>query len=285
MFQASPSLTRPQCPRLRRLQRPSPRRPANQLGFRFRRRQLPTKIGVVIPTYNQFEYAKIAVDSLLANTANCLAILVDDGSPDWNKAMWEKYPSNKLLLYRFPKNDKNLTRSWNKGIELALDHRCQVIVAGNSDLKFPPRWEEGLVEALDAGAGSAGPTTNAPGHRTRQNVKLYHPNYKVKDSDAHIAAVSEYLLANHVGHTEKGPLNGFCIAAKAETWTAGAYSLPHAFFNPKYKMTRNEDELMGRWRKLGFTSVIACSSFVFHYRGVTRNPSGKNAGSGHKRLN
>jgi hypothetical protein len=50
-------------------------------------------------------------------------------------------------------------------------------------------------------------------------------------------------------------------------------------------MIRNEDELMGRWRKLGFTSVIACSSFVFHYRGVTRHPCGKNAGSGHKRLN
>jgi len=62
----------------------------------------------------------------------------------------------------------------------------------------------------------------------------------------------------------------------------GAMS-PGLFFNPKDKMTRNEDELMGRWKKLGITSAVACSSFVFHYRGVTRKPSGKGAGKGHLR--
>lgn len=256
----------------------------HQLEPRFKNPRLERKIGVVIPTYNQFEYAKIAVESCLKNTANVLVVLVDDGSPEWNQDMWEKYPKNKLLLYRFPKNDKNLTRSWNKGIELCLDYKCQIVVAGNSDLKFPPNWTKGLLEVLDAGAGAVGPTTNAPGHRSRQNVKNYYPNYKVKDSDAHIAKVSEYLIAHHHDHTEKGPLNGFCIAAKAETWIAGAHTYPTAYFNPKYKMTKNEDELMGRWKKLGFTSAIACSSFVFHYRGVTRHPSGRNAGSGHKRL-
>ena len=239
-------------------------------------------MAVVIPTYNQFDYAKIAVESLLASSANSLAVLVDDGSPSWNPAMWDMYPKHRLLLYRFEKNDKNLTRSWNKGIQLALTQNPKIIVAGNSDLKFPPNWILGIEEALEGGAGVVGPTTNAPGHRASQNVIKYYPGFKVSDSDVYISKVSSELLRLHSGKTVSSPLNGFCIAAKATTWLMGAMS-PDLFFNPKYKMTRNEDELMGRWKKLGITSAVACSSFVFHYRGVTRKPSGKGAGKGHLR--
>jgi GT2 family glycosyltransferase len=242
-------------------------------------------IAVVIPTYNQFEYARIAVESFLANTANGLIILVDDGSPKWNPSMWTMFPPNKLIVYRFPKNDKNLTRSWNRGIHLALENHAQMIIAGNSDLKFPPNWSKGLLEALNEGAGVVGPLTNAPGHRAKQQVGRFVKGYTVDDSDNKLSEVSALLLKEQAGATEPGPLNGFCLAALSETWALGAYNLEnHQFFNPKYKMVRNEDELMGRWKKLGLSSRIALSSFVFHYRGVTRNPSGRNAGTGNLRI-
>lgn len=239
---------------------------------------------MIIPTFNQFEYAKIAVDSLLANTANCLAILVDDGSPEWNHAMWAKYPRKSFLQYRFPKNDKNLTRSWNKGVQLALENKCQVIVTGNSDLKFPPMWSKGVVEALEEGVGAVGPTTNAPGHRPKQHIKHYFRNYKVDDSDEYISHVSSEIILNHFGKVDYSLLNGFCMAALGSTWIAGAYSSGGNFYNPRNKMVKNEDELIGRWRTMGFTTAVACSSFVFHYRGVTRNPSGKRSGRGSLRL-
>lgn len=240
---------------------------------------------MVIPTYNQFDYAKIAVESFLANTANGIVILVDDGSPQWNPEMWSKYPKTRLQTFRFPRNDKNLTRSWNKGISLALEHHAQVIIAGNSDLKFPRLWSRGVVESLGAGAGVVGPMTNAPGHRPRQHVKRFVSDYTVNDSDEYIAGISTRLYDSCKGIIEKGPLNGFCLASKAETWKAGAYNLSEGqFFNPKYKMVKNEDELMGRWKKLGISNAIACSSFVFHYRGVTRHPSGRNAGKGSLRI-
>jgi hypothetical protein len=160
-----------------------------------------------------------------------------------------------------------------------------VIIAGNSDLKFPQNWSKGIIEALEEGAGVVGPMTNAPGHRPRQHVSRFVSSYVVDDSDSYISKISNLLYKEKVGCTEKGPLNGFCLAARAATWKAGAYSLSnHHFFNPKFKMTRNEDELMGRFKKLGISSRIACSSFVFHYRGVTRHPSGRSAGKGHLRI-
>lgn len=127
--------------------------------------------------------------------------------------------------------------------------------------------------------------TNAPGHRPNQDVRTKVKKYKVDDSDEAIAATSERLILSMAGRTGKGPLNGFCLAATSSTWIKGAYKLPGMFFHPKYKMTRNEDELMGRWKSLGLRSAIAYSSFVFHYRGVTRHPSGKGAGRGFLRLN
>lgn len=127
--------------------------------------------------------------------------------------------------------------------------------------------------------------TNAPGHRARQHISRFISKYKVDDSDKYIAGVSKDLLGKNPGKVEKGPLNGFCLAALASTWVRGAYDISNKqFFNPKFKMVSNEDELMGRWEKLGLASAIACSSFVFHYRGVTRHPSGRNAGIGHLRI-
>lgn len=127
--------------------------------------------------------------------------------------------------------------------------------------------------------------TNAPGHRPKQHVSRFIENYKVDDSDSYIAEVSKQLFDRNFGMTEKGPLNGFCIAALAPTWISGAYNMSDGhFFNPKHKMIKNEDELIGRWKKMGITNRIVCSSFVFHYRGVTRHPSGRHAGKGHLRI-
>lgn len=129
-----------------------------------------------------------------------------------------------------------------------------------------------------------GPTTNAPGHRSKQNVKHYCRSYKVDDSDEYLKSVSSELILNHSGKVDHSLLNGFCMAASSSTWLAGAYNSIGAFYNPKFKMVKNEDELIGRWRKLGFTTAVACSSFVFHYRGVTRHPNIKRAGKGALRI-
>lgn len=256
-------------------------RPANLLEQSFEN----PLIALVVPTYNQFEYARIAVETFLETTANGVVILVDDGSPKWNEAAWKKFPKSQLLLHRFPKNDKNLTRSWNQGIQMALELPAQVIIAGNSDLKFPQNWSKGIIEALEEGAGVVGPMTNAPGHRAKQHVSRFIKDFKVDDSDSYITKISNKLYKEKAGQIEKGPINGFCLAARSSTWLAGAYDRANNhFFNPKYKMVRNEDDLMGRFKKLGITSRIACSSFVFHYRGVTRHPSGRNAGKGHLRI-
>ena len=54
------------------------------------------------------------------------------------------------------------------------------------------------------------------------------------------------------------------------TWWDCAFS-SECVFNPAFKLTRNEDEFQGRAAARGKTVGVAPGSFVWHYRGVTRN--------------
>ena len=66
------------------------------------------------------------------------------------------------------------------------------------------------------------------------------------------------------------PINGFCMVGLTNTWWDCAFS-SECVFNPAFKLTRNEDEFQGRAASLGKTVGVAPGSFVWHYRGVTRN--------------
>jgi hypothetical protein len=64
------------------------------------------------------------------------------------------------------------------------------------------------------------------------------------------------------------------MVALTNTWFDGAYDQDYVF-DPKHKMTKNDDEIQGRWTRLGKKMGICPGSFVWHYRSVTRKPSGK----------
>ena len=73
------------------------------------------------------------------------------------------------------------------------------------------------------------------------------------------------------------------MVSTTDKWWSGAYS-EEAVFNPKHKMTKNEDELQGRWMKLGRVVAVSPGSFVWHYRGVTRNSTKGAQGKGWFRI-
>lgn len=233
---------------------------------------------MIVPTYNQMDYAEVAVASALRSHPQILVMLVDDGSPTWNPKQWEKFPPHRLLTHRFEKNDRNLTRSWNWGLVEARRLGIPYAVPTNSDVKFPLLWWEAMEAVLSKGAVAlAGPVTNAPGHRPRQQVKGLVKGYEVRDDKSYLDQVSRRLYEDHKGVAwTPNRVNGFCLAARTETWWQGAHGRDHVFDpGAKFKLTKNEDELEGRWMKKGLTIGIVPGSFVFHYRGVSRGAKGK----------
>ena len=256
------------------------------------------RLCVIIPTYSKFEYAQRAVSSAIESAKDVEAhvFLVDDASPDFHgydnigeigpnhiiRDLMAKYPKRLRLIVN-PKN-LGLTKTWNKGIMAAIaEGNFKFICVTNSDVVFPKAYDIGMTHALKSNrVDLVGPVTNAPGTEEKQFVKLYSSIYDGPDINK-IDSVQLELLAKHSTKVEQTTINGFCMMALAYTWENYMYAPEQPFResnpfnskgqpNPTPAMTLQEYELQTRWHKFGLKSGVALSSYVFHYRSVTRGP-------------
>lgn len=242
------------------------------------------QIVFVLPSWNRFIYARRAAQSFFKYTeAKCGVIMVDDASPYWEKQDWkiwlEGLPEDRVMVHRFPSNN-GLTRSWNYGLNAAQKCGAEYAIAGNSDILFTPGWEHGLIKQLNSGYHLVGPVTNAPGHTNqgRQQVANYYPKYRVRDDPEYLSKVADYLRQTYtVNRVIDSKINGFFLMSRTELWMAGKYDKTHVF-NPANKMTKNEDELQGRWSRRKWRIGFVPGSFIFHYRAVSRGDRFKHHG-------
>jgi glycosyltransferase involved in cell wall biosynthesis len=259
-----------------------------------------SRIGFVCPVYNAVQlhyYTSTALTSFFQTTPDGVAIVVDDATPDWTEDYENLlrrtvlgYSGCELEIIRFPENG-GLTRSWNTGLARALDLNLDYAIAGNNDIIFTPEWYLGLCDALQRGYALVGPLSNAPGITAgkRQQISRHYPEYRPNDSPAHLAKVSRHIQRHNKNKIVAHKINGFFQMATCATWDAGRYSPEHIYrpsnpkmsngsVNPTPLMTGNEDELQARWAKLKLKSAIALSSYIFHYRSVTRGEQYKKLG-------
>ena len=250
------------------------------------------KIGFICPVYNATAFASYtqkALKSFFDTTPNGVAIVVNDGSAGWNDdyeqsllKLADSYPIVSLYILKFYTSG-GLTRSWNAGLAKAAELNLDYVIAGNNDIIFSAGWHEGMTYALANGYSLVGPVSNAPGvtAKGRQNVETYIPNYKLTDDSIEIEQVATQLKQMHSNKILERNINGFFLMATLKAWEAGKFD-EHHFFRPKNKyyvygrlnptpmMTGNEDELQGRWAKKGMKSGVVLSTFIFHYRSVSR---------------
>jgi glycosyltransferase involved in cell wall biosynthesis len=248
------------------------------------------RLAVIVPTFNHLEYAASAVASALDwSLPGTVALVVDDASPDWHRpsvgvtkhlnGLRAVYGKSRVQLERFDVNG-GLTRSWNRGLQLAREQGYEYACCTNSDVLFSPGWDIPVYTALDAGLALAGPVTNAPGTEHAQWVGHLLPDYRPSDLLSELICVSELISGHRERHVE-GTVNGFCMVARTATWWANAYDDAHVFRprndftsrgerNPTPLMTLNEYELQRRWHAKGLRTGFCPGSFVFHYRSVSR---------------
>jgi GT2 family glycosyltransferase len=253
------------------------------------------KLAVIVPTHSHFEYAARAVRTALEKTSRDVdphAIVVDDGSPDWlsGKALAQILPdglfaAGRVTVYNFRDNG-GLTRSWNRGLEIARDLGADYACCANSDVVFSQNWDKPLRVLLDGIGGApslVGPVTNAPGTEEAQLVRRHLDDYRLSDAQGDVDATGAALYARYGVSFSDATLNGFCLLARTQAWwdnafdaAAGHVFKPRNDFNSKGQpnptplMTLNEYELQRRWHARGLRTGYCPGSFVFHYRAVSR---------------
>jgi GT2 family glycosyltransferase len=248
------------------------------------------QIGFVCPTHKALDlhsYTAKAIITFLKTTPNGIVVVVDDGSVGFSSAYTRKLkelsPDPARIVVEHFKQPLGLTRSWNRGLEICADQQVDYAIAGNNDVVFPVRWYEGLVQLAEVAFAMVGPLSNAPGvtAKGQQEISKFIGDYTLTDDPVLLDNYSLELLKRYKGHYTISKVNGFFQFAAMRAWIAGRYDAKHFyrpanFFtaagvkNPTPYTTLNEDELQSRWEKLGMKSAVCRSSFIFHYRAVTR---------------
>ena len=235
------------------------------------------KLGIIIPSFNHFEYVHLACESA-AKTPGALVIVIDDASPQWpgDRVVRGYLPSTVPFVIRRYDRNAGLSRSWNAGLRVCRDMGLPYAVCGNSDLVFPDGWFEPIEEAL-ATHHFAGPVTNAPGHARHQAVGRYLSGYELSDDPSDIDDVAKHLRA--AGHPiqTRTHLNGFCFAGRTESFC-------RLWFNESIPLAGNEDDFFNRAGNEGMNAAVVPTSFVFHYRSVSRGEKFTGIGGGSVRL-
>lgn len=223
---------------------------------------------------------------------------------------FRKLPYHYVSILRFP-HRAGLTRSWNYAAILAQKFSIPFIVFGNSDLLFPKNWFLPIRKLLlEQVLHVCGPVTNAPGHRDHQLVVPYleatsfHGFKNFTDDRQQIESIQSVLFSVHwskgrlppeafpndpvwyflgpLSDPELGlptfhrqPINGFCFVSTLEAVQKAAYDLKaNYFFCPDFPLIRNEDSFLGQVKRASMTYGFTPASYVFHYRSITRGPSG-----------
>ena len=245
----------------------------------------------VIPTHSHFEFVRRAVESFFEHSGHDDQVwLIDDASPDWQAgeeahiAPLRQRFGSRLFAVHFPVNG-GVIRSWNEGLRMAKSSQAEYVAIANSDVIFSPYWRKGLLRTLED-FQLAGPLTNCPGpvQYSRQRVDGLVPGYTPSDDPWKIRETVEYLHKHYWGCSIEGPINGFFMVARLATWQEGRFDDNNVFNpcntynskgerNPTPLMTLGEDELQRRWREKGWRIGIAQSSFIVHYRAVSRGPA------------
>jgi len=249
------------------------------------------RIGYICPVYKAahfHQYTLSALESFFATTPGGVAIVVDDGSPEWStfQDIYYKLTRKRHQQIHFVRFDDQvgLTRSWNAGLNVASELDLDYAVASNNDIVFPSaKWSEGLLHALVNGYSMVGPLSNAPGitAKGKQEIDRYFGPYELTDDASHLAYVLDNVYDKYLGHVVESPVNGFFQMASMDSWRQGKFSRKYYYrpvnkftskgaLNPTPNLTLNEDELQARWARKGMKSAVVLSSFIFHYRAVSR---------------
>ena len=215
---------------------------------------------IVIVTYNNLNYTKLCIDSILNKTAypNYEIIVVDnassDGTREYLESLREKYSNIKLIL-----NKENLgfAAANNQGIREA---KGDYIIFLNNDTVVTRGWILGLTKYLeDKSVGLVGPVTNSIGNEAKINVDYT----SLEDMDE----FAERYTSSHRWEAFEIPvLAFFCVATRRDVIEKVGF-LDESFGVGMFE----DDDYCLRVKRAGYKLLCAEDVFIHHFGSATFN--------------
>lgn len=214
---------------------------------------------IIVPAFNQLEYTKKCLDSVLTYTGDPFElVVVDNGSTDgtwpYLEGLARKHKNVRVL--RNPRN-MGFAFACNQGIFLA---NGEFILLLNNDTLVTSGWLRRLrrIVATAPKAGLVGPLSN---HVSGAQL-VDSGDLRTMD---HIQGYAGSLAVREAGQAiEVNRLSGFCLMVKREVFDR------IGVLDPTFVVDGFEDDdLCIRARLAGFKCFVAQDVFVYHFGGRT----------------
>ncbi len=205
---------------------------------------------IIIPAFNEVDYCRQCVSSLLLHTPpEVKLVLVDNGSTDGAGEFFDSVPG--ATVVHTAEN-----RGFAGGVNAGLAHAEGHAVVLNSDTLLPREWLARLLAHFEADPllGMVGPRTNCASGPQHINGLAFH------DLEG-ISAFADQRAVEFSGQRVLVPrLVGFCLVIRDTTLAAVGT------FDERFGIGNFEDDDYGmRVRKAGWRLAMAEDCFVFHY--------------------
>lgn len=224
------------------------------------------EVSIVIPVYNQIEYTKMCLESLVETIDEKIElVIVDNASTDGTKEFISSFNHNKLIPVPIS-NEENLgfPKAVNLGIEKA---NGKYVIIANNDILFTNGWLERMIEAAesDSKIGLVGPISNEVSGLQKDERAVYSSIEEMKDYAERIKVKNK----NDMQHFPR--LAFLCTLVKREVIeTIGG--LDERFSPGNYE----DDDYCLRAQLAGFKAVIAKDVFIHHYGSKSFKADGNN---------
>lgn len=213
------------------------------------------KVGIIIPALRKKEITSLCVNSIYDNTDSKLftLYLIDNDSTD-NEPVAD-YFNDKFhnITYLVNMPPKNVTDSWNQGVEMALKDKCDYILVMNNDIVVGKDWLKVLVQTL----------------KDNPDIWMLSPDAIQKefiDYDFDKLSIERLTMPNDI---QDRP-GRFCFICPSITFKK------IGLFDPNLHYFYGDDDYELRLRVAGKKGVYCRQVVIHHFESLTVNSRKKN---------
>jgi glycosyltransferase involved in cell wall biosynthesis len=212
-------------------------------------------ITLIIPSYNNLRHLKNAYNSIKKHAADCMIIMLDDGSTDGTiEWLTNLNDDNITAVYRSTKRVGH-TILYDKGVELA---QTEIVGILHADMIIGPNYIENMIKNLSPGKVVCATRIEPPLHPPGKEKIIQ--NFGVDFNDLDIDSFEKYVIKAQTEFKDQTTQGMFApwIIYKKDFQFIGGHDTIFAPF------PYEDSDIFQRWILAGYQLIQSRDSFVYH---------------------